>query len=107
MIDRRGFLRAGVMGGASAMLPRLAGATPTRVSLVVDPEDPVASAPTAAWAIGALERALAERGVDVCRVPRVEEAGGRVVVVAGRAQPDAVTSPAVPPPMTTTSFVSL
>ncbi len=94
-MNRRGFLKAGVVGGISALLPRatFAGA-PRAVSLVIDPSDSIASETPVAWAAGALERALCDAGVDVRRVARVSEApaGDRVIVVSSPAAPDAAAA---------------
>jgi hypothetical protein len=94
IMNRRTFLRAGLMGGASTMLPRFArGGGTSRVSLVIDPADPIAGAPSAGWAIDALACALGEAGVAVRRVPRVAAAtGDRVLVVSGHDHADATAA---------------
>src|SRR5215831_15176406 len=81
---RRWFLKTGLTAGASALLQRATfGAAPRAVTLVVDPSDPIASAAPAARAIGELEGALCDAGVDVRRATRVGDAptGDRVIVV--------------------------
>jgi hypothetical protein len=55
------------------------------VSIVVDPRDPIASAPAPAWAVRELQAALMNHGVSAGIYPRINvaPAGDRRVVVAG------------------------
>jgi hypothetical protein len=90
-VRRRGFLKAGLVGGASLLLPRAGFAGASRgVTLVVDPSDPVASSVPAAWAIGELERALCDAGSDVRRATRIGDAppADRLIVVSRHTSED-------------------
>ena len=76
-MDRRDFVRAGLAGAALARgVRRPAG--PGRgevVSLVADPNDPVASAAPSRWALAELGRTLDAAGVEVRIVERLAETG--------------------------------
>jgi hypothetical protein len=94
-VNRRGFLKAGLAGGVSALLPRPTfGGASRGVSLVVDPSDPIASSAPAMWAASELERALCDAGVDVRRAARVSDApaGNRVLVVSSHTAADAAAA---------------
>jgi hypothetical protein len=86
-ISRRGFLtRTGLAGAgllAEARLP--AGDEPGQsVAIVYDPDDAVAAAPPAQWAIGQLRDALAARGLTVRVRRRLDEvAPEEACVLAG------------------------
>src|SRR5207249_274100 len=85
-MNRRVFLKqSGAVAGV-AIASELAGAAPG-TSIVVDPRDPVASAAPTAWAVRELQAALAKQGAAARVLPSVNEApaGGRTIVVAGRA----------------------
>lgn len=85
-MDRRRFLRnAGVIGGAIAAESKGIGQNTAsrRTSLVLDPSDPVASAPPAQWAAGQLEQALTKAGASVVRRERPEQAGAGEFCVIG------------------------
>ena len=74
---RRDFLRAGL---AAAALTRGRfgigqGGGDQAVVLIADPEDPVASASPARWALGELRRRLSDAGVPVRALERIEQAG--------------------------------
>jgi len=104
-VDRRRFLKqAGLAVGATALAARAgaagkAAAGATRVSLVIDPADPVASAAPAKWAVEQLRQALAARRIE-CRLYRqigeaaaddlcIEVAGHRSALPGGIVVPDA------------------
>jgi len=83
-MDRRGFIKAtGVAVGVTAVRG-LAGAS-QGVSIIVDPQDPIASAAPAAWAVRELQSALSGSGVTAQVFPRLDAApaGNRYLVVAG------------------------
>jgi hypothetical protein len=83
-MNRRSFLKhTGVAAGAT-VASRLAGAT-QGVSILVDPRDPVASAPSTAWAVHELQAALDHQGVSAKIYPRIgaAPAGDQHIVVAG------------------------
>src|ERR1051326_3040865 len=88
-MDRRGFLKTtgAAVVGVSA-IRTLSGAT-QGVSIIVDPQDPIASAGPAAWAIRELQAGLSTQGVTAKVYARVEAApaGDRYVVVAGGGSP--------------------
>ncbi len=69
-MNRRGFLRAGLIGGASALLPGFSPRSSVQrvVSIIIDPADPVAAAEPARWALTSLERALTAGSLSVRRV---------------------------------------
>src|SRR5437879_1502267 len=81
---RRTFLKhAGVATGVTAS-HSLTGAS-QRVSLIVDPRDPIASSAPPGWAVRELRAALEARGVAAQIYPRPSEAptGDRRVIIAG------------------------
>jgi hypothetical protein len=83
-VNRRTFLRAGAVGSVAALTPRLMhGGGGAPVAIAVDPSDPIASAPAAAWALAAFEGALEDAGLATRRVPDVAAAGGDYCVLAG------------------------
>ena len=88
-MDRRDFLKTtgGTVVGVSA-IRTLSGAT-QGVSIVVDPQDPIASARPAAWAIRELQSGLSTQGVTAKVYARLEAApaGDRYIVVAGGGSP--------------------
>jgi hypothetical protein len=89
-MDRRGFLKAaGVAVGATAVRS-LAGAT-RQVSIIVEPGDPIASAPPATWAVREFHSTLAARGVPVAIHSRLAAApvASQLVVVSGAIAPGA------------------
>lgn len=68
-LNRREFIRttAGAAAGVAAGVPggmAFGAESPQGVAIMVDPSDPIASAPPARWAAGELERALREHAVD-------------------------------------------
>ena len=81
-LDRREFIQ--LAGGSIAVLT-IGQAPRSRVSLVVDPVDPVASAAPVQWAASELEHSLAARGLVVHKCERVSQAraGDLCVVIAG------------------------
>jgi len=89
--NRREFLRTGLIGGASVLLPRAGFGARTRgVSLVADPADPVASATSPARAAAGLEHALRAAGFDVYRHPHVAGAAPEhaLIVLSSHDAPD-------------------
>jgi hypothetical protein len=90
MLDRRGFLRAGLAGGAvfSLFRPQIAGRG-SSVALIADPADPIAASVAPQWALGELHRVLTETGVSVRRVDRVQDAAPEdlCVLAAGASAP--------------------
>ena len=81
-MNRREFVQ--LAGGSIAVLT--IGQTPrSRVSLVVDPADSVASAASVRWAASELEQSLTARGLAVHKCERVSQAGAGdyCIVVAG------------------------
>ena len=84
-ITRRTFI------GGTGMAAGIAVAVPRGVSIVADPGDAIASAPSARWAALELERALKERGVTVRRAEKIgaAPAGDLCIVTAGAANPAA------------------
>ncbi|HEY2434340.1 MAG TPA: hypothetical protein VGI12_16820 [Vicinamibacterales bacterium] len=93
-MNRRGFLRTGLLGGAAALLPRMGRPAAREVAIAVAPDDPIAASAPAAKAIEALERALRDTGIDVRRVTRIADAptGVRCVAVAGHLHPEAAAA---------------
>ncbi len=80
-MNRRSFLKsAGI--AAQSLLSAAPG-----VSVIVDPKDPIASAPPSRWAAGELRAALESQGVAAQVYPRLDAApaGDHHVVVAGGA----------------------
>ena len=73
-LNRREFLGVSCSLAALPWLP-LNQNTRGRVSLVVDPGDVVANAPSARWAINELEQGLVTKGVEVQKRTTVSEAG--------------------------------
>lgn len=85
--NRRRFVQtAGSLAALSVAEPTtLVAATGSGVTLVVDPQDTIATAAPPVWAVKELERALAGQGVTVSRAESVERAhaGDLCVLVAG------------------------
>jgi hypothetical protein len=89
-MNRREFLKqSGAAAGVG--LGRLSAATTRGVSIVIDPQDLVASAGPARWAAGELRRALEAHGVTVSMPTAVQQAraGNLCVIVAGARSPAA------------------
>ena len=86
-MDRRDFLKqTGMAIGAAAAGPGAVAQPRGRVSVVIDPADPVASAPPVGWAAQELQRALAEHGMVGGRFESVNlTADTDFCVVAARA----------------------
>jgi hypothetical protein len=78
---------AGVAVGVTAVRS-LAGAS-RGTSIIVDPGDPIASAPPATWAVRELQSALGTKGAGAPVYPRIDAApaGHRHVIVAGAEAP--------------------
>src|ERR1700722_2867933 len=88
-MDRRDFLKtSGLAAVGASAIRRLSGATQS-VSIIVDPQDPIASAAAAAWAVRELQSSLGPQGVTTKIYSRIEgaPAGDRHVVVAGGSSP--------------------
>jgi hypothetical protein len=83
-MNRRDFLHAGLAGGALTLGSlRVRGDRP--VTLVRDPQDPIAATPPARWALAELERSLSRAGIPVRHGDDVAatEAGATCIVAAG------------------------
>ena len=94
-MNRRNFLKqTGLVVGLEAA-QNLAHGAGQGVSIIVSPEDKVASSGPPRWAAGELQTALKERGVPVRLYPRLEAApaGDRCIVVAGKSGNDSVPLP--------------
>src|SRR5437879_4955406 len=80
-MNRRSFLK---QTGAATVASGLTGAT-QGVSIIVDPQDPIASAGPPAWAVRELQAALEKQGVAAKVYPRFTAAPARDlhIVVAG------------------------
>ena len=90
-MDSTGFTRRSFLSGvgsAAALSRGARGATPD-VSLVMNPDDPVAGAAPARWAMAQLQESLAEHGVTTRLRDRLAQApaGDLCVVAAGAASP--------------------
>ena len=83
-MNRRTFLKStGAVAGVSAAHSLTAASQ--GISIVRDPDDPVASAPPVSWAVGELRTALDKQGTIARIYPRIDAApaGDRCIVVAG------------------------
>ena len=83
-MNRRIFLkRSGLAAGMTAV-QSLRGDT-QGVSIIVDPQDPIASSKASSWAVHLLQENLAAAGVNAKLYPRVNAApgGSRNIIVAG------------------------
>ena len=83
-MNRRSFLKqTGLAAGVTAA-NRLRGATQA-VSIVVDPQDQIASAAAPTWAVRTLQDALSAQGIPAKVYPRIgaAPAGDRHIMVAG------------------------
>lgn len=94
-MNRRHFLQAGLIGGASLLLPRrgaAVGSTARSVDIVSDPSDPIAA--SAGWAVADLERALTDAGATVRRGARMSDVTGAelCILAAGHRTPDAAAA---------------
>jgi hypothetical protein len=75
-LDRRGFLKVfGSAVAAAGISAHARGDQHPSVAIVVDPDDVVATAPPASWAIEELMQALKSRGVQGTRVTTAEAEG--------------------------------
>jgi len=101
-MDSTGFTRRNFLAGAgsAAALSRDARGANRDVSVVVNPDDPVAGAAPSRWAAAHLQQSLAARGVAARLRDRIAQAppGDLCVVAAGAASPVAAGAriPAVP-----------
>lgn len=64
-VNRREFLRRTALAAGFGMAQNAIATDVQGVSVVVDPADPIASAPPARWAVSELEQPLAAQGVPV------------------------------------------
>ncbi|MGA8102993.1 MAG: hypothetical protein WB869_12610 [Candidatus Acidiferrales bacterium] len=90
-LNRREFLRRSALASGIGLARTIAGAQQSGVTIVSDPDDPIASAPAAQWAAGELANALCEHGIIARRAPRIESsaADDLCIVASGSAQPQA------------------
>jgi hypothetical protein len=90
-LNRREFLRRSALASGIGLARTIAGAPQSGVTIVSDPDDPIASAPAAQWAAGELANALCEHGIIARRAPRIESsaADDLCIVASGSAQPQA------------------
>ena len=88
-MDRRIFLKTTGLAAVGASATRTVSGATQSVSIIVDPQDPTASAQPAAWAIRELQSSLSRQGVTTKIYSRFEAApaGNRYVVVAGGSSP--------------------
>ena len=88
-VNRREFLRQTAWAAGFSVAQNATATHAQGVSIVVDPADPIASAPPARWAVRELEQPLAAQGVPVRYHQRVEQtaAGDFRIVVAGATVP--------------------
>jgi hypothetical protein len=83
-MDRRSFLKqTGIAAGMTAV--QSLRADTQGVSIIVDPQDPVAAAKASTWAIHTLQEALGATGISAKIYPRIDAApsGTRNIIVAG------------------------
>ena len=95
MLDRRGFLRAGLAGGAFlSLFPPHIAARGSSVALMADPADRVAASAPPQWALNELQRTLTDTGVAVRRIDtlRQADAADLCVVAAGADAPLVATA---------------
>src|SRR5487761_933072 len=88
-VSRRDFLRlsAGSLGAAGALsAPLTQGSETGGVSIVIDPTDRGAGAPSVAWAVEELQSALSQHATALHRFRTIEEApqGARCIVASTR-----------------------
>ena len=91
-MDRRDFLKqTGMAIGAAAAGPGALAQPRGRVSVVIAPADPAASAPPVGWAAQELQRALAERGMAGGQFDAIEMTADTdfCVVASGASAPSA------------------
>ena len=91
--NRRQFLGTTALGATATA--GLAGAAPHAVAIVLDPADPVASAPPCRWAAGELSGALIACGLQPRIVDRISQAadGDLCIVASGNRQGRAPSVP--------------
>jgi hypothetical protein len=100
-IERRGFLKQAALGAAGGVLAAgglsSAEAASRTVSILVAPDDAVAAALPARWAVGQLREALGARGIPTRLVSRMGEVGpGDLCLAAGGKMSSFVRAIAVP-----------
>jgi hypothetical protein len=104
-LDRRSFLSR---GGLAAAAPTLIGAAPaTPVTLVLDGNDPIASARPVLRAVSAMQQALTAAGFKVQRAQSAAQASGEIILIAGATFPVAagvLAAARVPQPAEPESF---
>ena len=84
-MERRDFLKAAGAGVAAISASRALSGAARGVSIIADPQDPIAAAPASTWAIEELRTALGAQGAMTKVYPLIEAApaGDTCVVVAG------------------------
>ncbi len=84
-LTRRHFLKIAGISALAMSCTGIPDSKAERVSIVIDPGDPVAGTPPAQWAAKELEEALTLRGIAVNRVGQLSKAaaGDLCIVVAG------------------------
>ena len=90
-MDSSGFTRRNFLAGvgSAAALSRSAKGATRDVSLVINPDDPIAGAAPSRWAMAQLQQSLAARGVAARLPDRIAQApaGDLCVLAAGAASP--------------------
>src|SRR3984957_3836661 len=88
-MDRRDFLKTTGLAAVGASAIRTLSAATQSVAILVDPQDPIAAAEPAAWAVRELQSSLNLQGVTAKIYPHIAAApaGARCVVVAGGSSP--------------------
>lgn len=71
-IGRRKFLGNAFLASGLGLVKELVPSSTTKVAILVDPADQLASAPPAKWAAAELEKSLSTRGVAVDRLTRFD-----------------------------------
>src|SRR5690348_6548203 len=84
-VNRRNFLkRTGLAALALTATPALAAEKAKGVSIILEPDDQVASTQSSRWAVSNLQQALTARNVAVRLVPKIaESAPGDICIVVG------------------------
>ena len=90
-IDRREFLKRTGLATGFGVAESIAAGKGRGVVIVLDPDDPIASAVPAKWAAGELQQALAAQGVSAHIQQRLDQApaGHFSILAAGAARPAA------------------
>lgn len=75
-IARRKFLGNAFLASGLGLVKGLVPSSTTKVAILIDPEDQIASTPPAKWATAELEKSLSTRGVAVNRLTRFDRRAG-------------------------------